>query len=329
MTSSRTLLALLVVLIALPALAFERQDVTFKVFQFPASMAPRIDGNTDDWKIVPDDYAIPMEQFLDTEHPDKAVDKKNLDVKVKVGWVKGQNRLYFLYEAFDNYWDFSLPGLHNDIFEVVVDGDASGGALVDQVHKDIWDPAVVGVRAAIPDPRLDRDAAARLHGVQAQNYHIFTPPGPNKNWAMEWGCPQYGIDLPYSEHAYKYSFKPGESGNLVLEFYITPFDYAGCEGPWRAVESLLTENKLIGLGLGVIDFDNVDARQRDAFWNLSHQQLWYGDASLLPAFKLMPLEPQFQDTVEKKFPTTGEGFPGGPGGPGGAKPAKPAAAPAK
>ena len=45
MTSSRTLLALLVVLIALPALAFERQDVTFKVFQFPASMAPRIDGN--------------------------------------------------------------------------------------------------------------------------------------------------------------------------------------------------------------------------------------------------------------------------------------------
>ena len=32
---------------------------------------------------------------------------KDLDIKVKVGWVKGLNRLYFLYEAYDNYWDFA------------------------------------------------------------------------------------------------------------------------------------------------------------------------------------------------------------------------------
>ena len=51
------------------------------------------------------------------------LDRKDLDVKVKVGWVKGLNRLYFLYEASDNYWDFRHPDLHNDIFEVVVDGD--------------------------------------------------------------------------------------------------------------------------------------------------------------------------------------------------------------
>ena len=31
-----------------------------------------------------------------------------------MGWVKGLNRLYFLYEAYDNYWDFADPGLHND-----------------------------------------------------------------------------------------------------------------------------------------------------------------------------------------------------------------------
>ena len=37
-------------------------------------------------------------------------DPKDLDIKVKVGWVKGLNRLYFLYEAYDNYWDFAEPG---------------------------------------------------------------------------------------------------------------------------------------------------------------------------------------------------------------------------
>jgi len=43
----------------------------------------------------------------------------------------------------------------------------------------------------------------------------------------------------------------------VLEFYITPFDYSPCDGPQRAVESVLTENKLIGLSWAVIDYDDV------------------------------------------------------------------------
>src|SRR5215469_5030875 len=110
----------------------ERPDVTFKIFQFPADKIPRIDGNTDDWDIVPDSYAIGMDQLMDTEHGHGMNhDPKNMDVKVKVGWVKGLNRLYFLYEAYDNYWDFSRTDLHNDIFEVAVDGDMSGGPLID------------------------------------------------------------------------------------------------------------------------------------------------------------------------------------------------------
>ena len=41
----------------------------------------------------------------------------NKDLDVKVGWVKGLNRLYFLlYEAYDNYGDFDEHSRHNDIF---------------------------------------------------------------------------------------------------------------------------------------------------------------------------------------------------------------------
>src|ERR1039457_1481260 len=151
--------------------ALQRPDVTFKIFQFPGDKIPRIDGNTDDWAIVPDSYAIGMDQLMDSGPGHLARDPKNLDVKVKVGWVKGLNRLYFLYEAYDNYWDFSKPGLHNDTFELVVDGDLSGGPLIERFQ---------------PTKELsDRDAHFSMHGVQAQNYHIMTP-AVGKDWALAW-----------------------------------------------------------------------------------------------------------------------------------------------
>ena len=99
---------------------------------------------------------------------------------------------------------------------------------------------------------------------------------------------------------YKYNFKPGEPGKLVLEFWITPFDYAGCEGPERAVESVLTENKLIGLSWAVIDYNDPTSNKRK-FWNLSHKQTFFGNASDLVGFRLMPLEPQFRKPIDAQW----------------------------
>src|ERR1022692_3816699 len=157
--------------------AADRPGTVFKIFQFPANMIPRVDGNADDWKMVPDDYAIGMDQLVDDTNKDHKPDPLDLDVKVKVGWVKGLNRLYFLYEAYDNYWDFSRTDLHNDIFEVVVDGDLSGGPLIDIYHRDVWTPEAVGQARSTLDPRISQQEAHwATHGVHAQNYHIFTPP---------------------------------------------------------------------------------------------------------------------------------------------------------
>jgi hypothetical protein len=299
----RTRLLLCALLLGIfPARALERPEVTFKVFQFPPNMIPRIDGDDDDWAMVPDSYAIGMDQLVDTEAPAGTVtprDPKKLDVKVKVGWVKGLNRLYFLYEASKDYWDFSRPDLHNDIFEVVVDGDLSGGPLIDEYHRDVWTQQAVGDMSKL-DPRISSsDAYFAQQGAHAQNYHIFTP-AKDKDWTMDWGCAQYTKELPYANHALKYNFKPGEPGKLVLEFYITPFDYAGCEGPERAVESVLTENKLIGLSWAVIAYHDPKSNARQ-FWNLSHKQTFFGNASDLVGFRLMPLEPQFQKPIDAQW----------------------------
>jgi PKD domain-containing protein len=277
--------ALWMVFIGLQAFALERPGVEFKVFQFPADRIPRIDGNVDDWAMVPESYAIGVDQLRDTVN-NLPLDKKNLDVKVKVGWVKGFNRLYFLYEAYDNYWDFKKADLHNDIFEVVVDGDLSGGPFIKQMHP--WKPY---------DPN---EAHFTFHGVHAQNYHIFTP-ADGKDWTMVWGCQPWIKSLPYANAAYNYNFKPGESGKLTLEFYITPFDYAAYEGPERSVESKLWENKIIGLSWSILDYDDEKDEKYRGFWNLSHKTTMYGNASDLVAFRLMPLESAFRKPVEAEW----------------------------
>ncbi|MDN3669500.1 PKD domain-containing protein [Echinicola jeungdonensis] len=255
-----------------------QEDRGYKIYQFPPDMIPRIDGKTEDWDEFPDEYVVGTDQLWDDSQTYTEIDPQNLDVKVKVAWVKGLNRLYFLYEAYDNYWDFSLPGLHNDTFEIVVDGDLSGGPLIDEQH-----------------PNQDLDWGARyfeFHGVHAQNYHIFTP-AEGKDWALAWGSQPWIKELPYSNITYSYDFEPGEPGELIAEFWITPFDYAGHEGPERAVKSILKDHKKIGLTWAVIDYDDVNDTSKKGFWNLSKHHKMYGNSSLGTIFTLMPLDEKY------------------------------------
>ena len=67
------------------------------------------------------------------------------------------------------------------------------------------------------------------------------------------------------------------------------------------MESVLTENKLLGLSWAVIDYDDVNAPGRVGFWDLSHKQTLFGDASDLVGFRLMPLEPQFRKSILAKW----------------------------
>ena len=271
-----------------PAHALKRPDVEFKIFQFPSTMIPSIDGDTEDWDIVPDSYKIGTDQLYEEDSRGNNIDTADIDITVRVGWVNGMNRLYFLYEAYDEYWDFSENSLHNDIFELVVDGDLSGGTFIKQMN-----PSRESVSEA--------DLHFSFHGVHAQNYHIFTPPG-NKDWAMFWGAAQWAKDLPYAHHAYSHNLQHGESGRLVLEFWITPFDYAPYEGPENAVISKLEEDKRIGLGWVQLDYDGPG--KRDGAYNVTGKTRMYADASDLCAFRLMPLEERFIKPVEAHWTYT-------------------------
>jgi hypothetical protein len=117
---------------------------------------------------------------------------------------------------------------------------------------------------------------------------------------MVCGCQAWVGVLPYANHAYTYNFREGESGHLILEFWITPFDYAPYEGPAGAKESKLEENRIIGLSWAVLDYEKDNANYR-GFWNLSHHTGMANDASCLVAFRLMPLEQRFRRPIEAQW----------------------------
>ena len=286
----KTCLALLIFVLINPVLSLERSEIEFKIFQFPANMIPRVDGDTADWDIVSEEYAIGIEELKDTVH-NSPIDTTDLDVTVRVGWVKGMNRLYFLYEAYDDYWDFSHRDLHNDILEIVVDGDLSGGPLIPQLREDKESNGFIGLEGHL-----------NFHGVHAQNYHVLTP-AQGKPWTMVWGSNQWIYELPWANAAASYDFNPGEDGRYTLEFWITPFDYAPQDGPERAVESKLNENALIGLSWCILDYDDVNVKQQEfeGFWNLSHKTTMYGNASDLVGFKLMPIESHLRQALEAQW----------------------------
>lgn len=267
-------LLLLFAAICLPlggANAHHPKGVTYHVFHFPDDKLPTIDGDPSDWDLIPKRFMIDGSHLMDTVRgKGRNMDPQDLTVEVKVAWNAKANRLYFLYKVFDDMHNFNFA--RGDIFEVVVDSDHSGGRY--HSFEDV-----------------DAKTEKRLKSTTAQNYHIFTPPAPGKAWAWVWGEQQWLIDKPWSEHAYKYDFKFKQPGELWLEFSITPFDYASFRGPKYSALHKLEVGETIGLSWAVLDYDEDD-NQYEGFWNLSHHTRMDYTASLLPNFKLLPIQPQ-------------------------------------
>jgi PKD repeat protein len=279
--SQRTILSA----VALLFFSFVRPDKEFRIFQFPQHQIPRIDGDFSDWSVVPETYTIGLNELKNTRFGEgKNPDSKDFDLKVKVGWVKGLNRLYFYIDAYDDFWDFKDPVLRQDIFELVVDGDHSGGLFIDEKNWDFKN-------------RTKEQPFFTGNGTKAQNYHIFTP-ALNKDWAMAWGNFPWIKEFTYANAAYHYNFKQGESGRLQMEFYITPYDFASFDGPEHSIESQLKENELIGLSWSMLDFDGKSC---ESFLNLSYDFRMISDADYLCAFRLMPPEDGLKNRIEANW----------------------------
>ena len=159
----RSLGILLLILLQLPpTLALERTGVEFKIFQFPADRIPRIDGDPDDWSIVPASYAIGLDQLRESPMAGGPT------------WTGRPRR-----ESEGRLGEGSEPALlplrgvrqllglraHRPAQRHLRTGRGWRSFRRTPDRSD-------GTRTA----RLSRaDTHFQLHGVHAQNYHIFTP----------------------------------------------------------------------------------------------------------------------------------------------------------
>ena len=279
---------LFLLLIGYPFLLFSQADKEFQIFQFPKNQIPRIDGEFSDWEMVADSYSIGLDKLMDTRFGRGTdLDPNDYDIEVKVGWVKGLSRLYFYVQAQDDYWDFDELGLWQDIFEIVVDADLSGGPFIKSRNSNI-------------NKLSKEELHFKGHGAHAQNYHIFTPV-QNKDWAMIWGNTPWIKDFPHANYAYSYDFQHGESGQLKMEFWITPFDHASPEGFHQSVISELKENDIIGLSWCILEHDG---EEMESFMNLAHDSRMVFNASYLPAFRLMPLDKKYRPLIQADWSFT-------------------------
>ncbi len=286
---NQLLISLLIFGASLIILSFARPGMEFMIYQFPREMTPSIDGDFSEWEMVPDSFYIGSDQLVNTVlAEDVPQDPADYDLKVKVGWVKGLNRLYFYLEAYDDYWDFEDPALAQDIFELVVDADLSGGNFINSSNLN-------------KNKLSAHELHFKGHGGHAQNYHIFTPV-KDKDWAMIWGNAHWIKDFPHMQVAYDHQLQPGDSGTLKMEFYITPFDYASPEGFESSIVSSLKESELIGLSWLTIEYDGTG--KKETFRNLAHDIRMIRDASYLCAFRLMPLEEKFRNDIDANWAFT-------------------------
>ncbi len=285
----RTALLLTILsLTALPSSAHFPEGFLFQAFQFPDANVPQMDGDLNDWKVVPQEY------FFDfTDHEEKhrgigaAHDTTDHHIKrVAMGWNDSLNRLYFMAEVYDDVYRFDkentdsldtyysrLKGAYvhgADIWEIVIDAD-HGGELV--VNFD----------------RENHEVEMRHRSAYVQNYHLYMPPLNGTYWHWLWGKALWTDDPAYSGVGWHYEGEHMSSGTVTYECYLTPFDDLHPDGPDSSVVHNLKENAVIGLSWAFLDAD-TSATTYDAFWSLSKQEKMYCSGEYLADFRLMPVD---------------------------------------
>ncbi len=243
----------------------------YKCFQVPDNRLPVIDGDLSDWDLVGEEYAQDTHDLIEYNRKlGRGYDLHNLDIRVRTGYSVNKSRIYVAVEYWDDFHNLDRVVTNgkdlgnDDIFELVVDADNSGGDFIGNL-----------------DPRH--------MSTHAQNYHIYTHQRDGEHvWV--WGPQRWLGETPYSAWASRYGRPHGSAGLSTLEFYVTPFNYAHPEAPGLSAPARMAVGDTIGLDYAVLDRDD-DEEQVVKFWALADTVLMYRNADYLPNFVLAPLEP--------------------------------------
>lgn len=237
-------LAIVCVLVSAAA-AHVPEGVQYTAFQWPAGKEPILDGNLGEWGIVPADYELTfaMHKEFNGESPQQFGD---LNFKVIVGWAPGNNRLYFMMERFDDYYDRDGKGGTaggDDSWEMHLDGDHAGDIMVFSATE------------------VEDDEERTLNrGRYAQGYHTRFPPlgdTGGESWSWFWHSQaQWHDERPYSDFGFRLDGQiGGGEATAYIEVMRAAFDDLIFSDPEGSVIHQFEEGQVTGLGWAVFDSD--------------------------------------------------------------------------
>lgn len=262
------------------------EGVIFGAWQWPTSHLPTLDGDISEWEV------IPAEIWLDQNNPDiivgegdigRAVDSANLAFRFAASWNDELDRMYFVFDRFDDVWDRDGGGFgccgQDDSIEISVDADHSAGWFY--FGGDSFDG--------------DAEQQKRERGRHAQTAHYRWPALEPFGWKWFWMSDSDWHDKdPYACCADSYTLNGthGSEATFQTEWYTVAWDDYDHAGPETSVRHDFVEGEIIGMGMQIIDNDNGPSAEdpRTAKWSLGGQSDIYGNADSISDFILLPIE---------------------------------------
>jgi len=237
-------------------------DVVHLVFQWPDSHVPVVDGNLEEYVIIPEPYIITLEDMHDVLY-DTVIDKADLELWYYPGYNVNSNKFIFAARVFDNIHerDNTDPGQCNcsdDNVGFWIDGDHAGDPYVAEYGK--------------VDGASEEDQK-RARNSTMQHFMNSVPPVGGADVQMS-NDGTWQIKPPYTLFAWSFEGEMLGESTYSYEFNVTIWDDLDWHGPDTSTESSLDEGKIIGIQFTNSDYDGAEAlffnddgsTKYDAFW---------------------------------------------------------------
>ena len=248
---SAIVLGLLVCLAAVAG-AHKPDGETFYAVQFPDHDVPVIDGNLDDWDLVPEKYSIrsnrlfsPAKSVRDVERGE--YDSSDIEIRHRIGFNPNTERLYFAFVVIDNYHDIDRESIGALWTDDSIDLRLNPTAVPAEEQNLEGEPANSMIYLLAVPP---------LEGI----YHLIFPGG--YDWMLDGGG--------HLDFGWSFAGEMLDSGEstYIYEMSMTPIVALGesaAETEFMDVE----EGEQVHFNILVPDIDGPEPATYNGFWGVS------------------------------------------------------------
>ncbi len=231
-----------------PSSAHVPSEKNFVALQVPISDSGvqnlEVNGDLSEWDNVPSAFWTTHDDLTEfVTGTQGEPDAGNLAERIIIGWSPETNFIYVMEEKFDQLW-YGQGEDNNDLLELVIDADHSGGQF------------------------YGGELSERFYSAEAQNWKtVFDAPDSP---IVLWGGGIWAAVEPYAGLGWNVDGEDGGPATLWAESWFTPFDDlpGDSTGPDddRVIIHDLTEGEVIGFGMAIQDDDNGPGAGYNGYW---------------------------------------------------------------